>query len=102
MVSAGDVGGWGKFKFRGPILFPGPDWGEPISRFRLEFLERECRHDPRVRRWLDEQPERLAARVARLERELSTLKAHQKGPQPQKGSARPHAQPKPTYQGVVV
>lgn len=52
--------------FLGPV-WPavGPNYNEPVERFRREFLERECRFDPRVARYLarlsalDEVPEKL-------------------------------------------
>jgi len=76
-------------KFRGPCLYPGPDWNEPVSRFRPEFLQRECKHDARVRAWLASQPEALAGRVVRLEAALEALK---KRPEPRPPNSKPGRQ----------
>jgi len=40
-------------RFLGPVYpIVGPDFVEPVERFRLEFLRRECAHDPRVAEYL--------------------------------------------------
>ena len=94
------------YRFRGPI-WPrvGPDWNEPIERFRPEFLERECRDDPRVQEWLATRPEALAARIARLERELAELRFATQG-EKEARAGKPNACPRPrrkaSYQGVPV
>lgn len=60
-------------KFLGPV-WPcvGPDYREPVERFRLEFLERECSCDPRVAEYLArlEAQEKLPEKVEKLEKRL--------------------------------
>jgi len=61
------------YGFLGPVAWVGPDWGEPLSRFRLEFLCRECGDDPRVQRMLSSMPPNLAQHIKALERRVAAL-----------------------------
>ena len=63
-------------RFLGPVHpIVGPDFVEPVERFRLEFLRRECSRDPRVAEYLArlEAQERLPERLAKLEERLRRL-----------------------------
>jgi len=63
-------------RFLGPVHpIVGPDFVEPVERFRLEFLRRECAHDPRVAEYLArlDAQEKLPERVEELEKRLNRL-----------------------------
>lgn len=63
-------------KFLGPI-WPcvGPNFNEHPSKFREEFLRRECSRDPRVAEYLArlDAQEKLPERVEELEKRLNRL-----------------------------
>jgi len=63
-------------KFLGPVWpHVGPNFNEHLSKFREEFLRRECARDPRVAEYLArlEAQERLPERLAKLEERLRRL-----------------------------
>jgi hypothetical protein len=66
-------------RFLGPVWpVVGPDWGEPLEKFREDFLLRECYLDPRVqeyfRRKEETSPEKLLKKIEELERKLAELR----------------------------
>jgi hypothetical protein len=66
-------------KFLGPVWpVVGPDWGEPLEKFREDFLLRECYLDPRVQEYFRRKeelaPEKLEKKIQELERKLNELR----------------------------
>lgn len=63
-------------KFLGPVWpHVGPNFNEHLSKFREEFLRRECSRDPRVAEYLArlDAQEKLPKRVEELEKRLNRL-----------------------------